>query len=232
MKAGSGSIPVKSIAFVCVSVLALLSCVGCGAPKADVSSRMKKGSYKEWYEYLEPALDNVKITEYEEKDGSVSVEIENTSTEVNGYAQIASLHNEFIDANPDYFSNGEEFIFSNFSGGRITTRLTSSIDEEMAGLSLWYKGDIQKVKIDEDGKLIYAFMNKLDRDDLIKNSDPVLIKVLFLNGYSLNPPGWDYISDFPSLKKIVLEENERKASHEDLLDSLQNDHPELEVILY
>ena len=229
---GTGNSFVKRIAVIGVLVMALSSLAGCGDYKSDKSSKMKKGSYREWYEYLKPALGNVKITEYEEKDGLISVEIQNESAKVNGYAQIASLHNEFIDTHPDYFQKGEKFVFTNYMGGQIKSRLASSLDIELLSITSWYNGDKQDVTTDEDGKLIYAFTSKADIDELINNNTPVAIKVLFLKAYTFKPVGWEFVSDFPTLERIVLKENVQDDSSKDAIDMLETDYPELEVILF
>ncbi len=221
---------VKRLAVLGVVVMSLSSLAGCGDWKSDKSSKMKKGSYRDWYEYLKPALANVKITDYEEKDGQISVEIQNESANVNGFAQIASLHNEFVDANPDYFKKGEKFIFSKYQGGRLKSILTSSLDMDLPFIDGWYKGDKQDVTVAEDGKLIYAFTNKSYIDELINNSAPVPIEVLFLKGYTFKPVGWDDISVFTTLKRIVLDKNEQTEAAE--IDLLKTNYPEMELILY
>lgn len=232
MKSETKCFFLKRIAVLGVVVIALSSLTGCGDYKGDKSSRMKKGSYRDWYEYLEPALANVKITEYEEKDGVISVEIQNESTKENGFAQIASLHNAFIDAHPDYFQKGEKFIFAHYQGGQRKSILTSSLDMDLTFMDSWYKGDKQDVTVEEGEKLIYAFTNKADIDGLINNNAPVAIEVLFLRNYTFKPVGWDCISPFSSLKRIVLDKNLKDESKEEAIDLLKTDHPELEVILY
>jgi hypothetical protein len=94
----------------------------------------------------------------------------------------------------------------------------------------WYKGDKQDVTVAEDGKLIYAFTNKSYIDELINNSAPVPIEVLFLKGYTFKPVGWDDISVFTTLKRIVLDKNEQTEAAE--IDLLKTNYPEMELILY
>ena len=223
----------KSAAAVLALFILTLSFAGCGA-KGDVKEQIKR-AHPEWYESIKPALDELKVTGYTEKDGAITIEIKN-STYSNDFARLGELHNTFIGKNPNYFSNGERFYFSLYKDGEVICYLSSCADIKVPKS----RDQIDRYEIveKETGRILYASVLYDELSCLTSGKSSMLLKDLHVLFVNINSPqkgtkneitDWSFIGKFTGLKKMVLVTNWEYDPSDSMYDTFASYYPQIKV---
>ncbi len=206
---------------------------GCSDSKGDVSNKTTK-SHPEYYEYMLPALEGMKVTVFDEVNGKLFIEVERESS-VGDYGKVIALHNKFVEENPNYFSN-KKIEIAYRSGGIVTVSFSSSIYE--SDMIMWlYNGDRSSLELNENGKLIYASVRYEDLsyisdfDDKSGLDDVELLDIsVGKNLYNEPAEDWKFLEDFKNLKKLVLQTTWDYDSKESFYKTIKTVKPDIEII--
>ena len=207
---------------------------GCSDYKAYSKNKIKT-SYTEWMDFLEPSFDyGLKITSYSEENGNIYLEVEDKSL-TDGFAELIKLHNKFVEDNPNYFSGNKIEVVQRIGG---TQRLAFCNSCDSRYILSKYEGDRESLKLNENGKLIYVWItySEIDYFEKSKNKDFLSDVGLLDIQASINihnkdeSEEWEFLDDFSSLEKIVIETGWEYDSNEEFYKAIEQAKPELDII--
>ena len=226
-----------------IMAFALISAFTCGCNdhKGNIRNKLKT-SYAEWFDYLAPAFDDgLKISEYSEENGNIYMEVESSDhkSSTDGFPELITLHDKFVEDNPNYFS-GKHIGIDYRYGGRTRFGFRSSIYEDDAHPFLpYFEGDRKSLELDEEGKLKYVWVVQGSIDYLTNYKDKRFLAEVGLlyvsaggtNIYNMDSAEkWAFLEDFPRLEKVVLRTSWEYNSDDVYYKAIEEAKPGLEII--
>lgn len=205
----------------------LVALTACGPIPYEHNSTIKT-SYKEWVNEIGLfSHKNLKVSRYDEENNRITIllKFENGLTGYKELYDVVDAHNKFVDANPDYFPNDIEIVFSN--------GYTNAIPSSFYNKDLLY--DVGLLGRPDTAKFQYMLINMEGADaEILKNSDvvtdiPVIRLKCWNNQYTPKALAYEFLSEFKNTEQVILDYWEPGYDKDEVCRSIREYLPNVEI---